>query len=1094
MGAILSRLREQICSPVQAFFLDIPNLIDSAWHHVEYALSAECAYTPGPNPTITTRSIWGKPHFWFFAVTVFFVSYGPTWDALCAIAPQPVTSFLRQALGVIVVLASLVVGAFLASKTAALIRRRYERVARDQQQAPVVQAPPCRRDITACRRVLTKAVIYFGLLILIGAGVWAGAYLYMPSDDLCGVRDGNVIAFARFAMCIAAIIAFGCIASSPRASVKRTLVAQGAILALVALIQWFGLVPLIERLELTAAPVREASDLPYRHIFEAWAPCIVAVLALAPCIARCIFRRVPDDERERFRRLLAGEELFVRPQDPELSGRRIGYALIYGPAYHPLHLLLFPSLVALVVAAKWLYLAVVLAGFFSFLLLVWGNVSSRWQQLNIYIERWFLRGTPLLVSLVVIVVAILRVAQFDYVSTILDAAPFGFVFGLVLMNYVLFWLVEYWTSRAAAAQLLRVLAPDTAIADEVRIAYAPSFHAPDVPAYEEVEVHRDGRYLMSHSTGRFVAVGTVGKLDPQPQAAASAGNPVTAFHGYYLMELFSRLGERTGPERERNQNHEFVLDIVRRTAVYFFWMNFLLFVVTAAFVICFLRQNLPFNAIDPVITVRAAPSPPEQLVDLASLLTQNAQKPENPVRPAIVVVGSGGGTRAALYTASVLNGLHRLGVDGDIVLVSGVSGGGAALAYYAANRDALTAQAPSAAPGPCPGDAWTCFTKDVTEPFIEDVLNGGTEWRLFGTTPLSTLLAESFARRLPSLQSRFGSIKQPALILNATMISHPDAESQVLERTIDKSPTCDEAERTYKPMGGGRLIFTNVRDVKAFPNREDKLENPIPDVRLPYRIVQDADAALAIPAAVNANFPPVFPSVRIRFDGKGPNGCQYLSYYASDGGAEENLGLISALYALESALAKVSEGAARPIHVVIAEASAVTYDYSQDRGLSAALGGSTERLTGGLTNELIDRVRQKLHDPSGEKKSIQFHYLDLPLAFRARGGFGTHWMYAKEYHLNDPRPRAIPFYNSLPLAWLRPGKATVDRNDLEALWRALHDPRTPFCKADLSQEKSDARKVQEWICGSSTPDSMGRDVHMEEWQKLVTAMQPYQTP
>src|SRR5262249_53740125 len=155
------------------------------------------------------------------------------------------------------------------------------------------------------------------------------------------------------------------------------------------------------------------------------------------------------------------------------------------------------------------------------------------------------------------------------------------------------------------------------------------------------------------------------------------------------------------------------------------------------------------------------------------------------------------------------------------------------------------------------------------------------------------------------------------------------------------SETCDEAERTYKLMGGGRLIFTNVRNTDAFPHGSDKKENAIPDVRLPYRIVQDVNAPLATAASVNANFPPVFPSVRIRFEGTGPNGCRYLSYYATDGGAEENLGLISALYALESALAQVPEGAARPIHVVIAEASAVTYDYSQDRGLSAALGTST---------------------------------------------------------------------------------------------------------------------------------------------------------
>jgi hypothetical protein len=37
-------------------------------------------------------------------------------------------------------------------------------------------------------------------------------------------------------------------------------------------------------------------------------------------------------------------------------------------------------------------------------------------------------------------------------------------------------------------------------------------------------------------------------------------------------------------------------------------------------------------------------------------------------RPAIVVIGSGGGTRAALYTSHVLQGLHGIGAGEDIVL------------------------------------------------------------------------------------------------------------------------------------------------------------------------------------------------------------------------------------------------------------------------------------------------------------------------------------------------------------------------------------------------------------------------------------------
>jgi hypothetical protein len=61
-----------------------------------------------------------------------------------------------------------------------------------------------------------------------------------------------------------------------------------------------------------------------------------------------------------------------------------------------------------------------------------------------------MRGAPLIVSVLVIVLAILRVLQFDYISTILDALPFGTIFGMVVMTYMLFWFVEYWMNRVLA--------------------------------------------------------------------------------------------------------------------------------------------------------------------------------------------------------------------------------------------------------------------------------------------------------------------------------------------------------------------------------------------------------------------------------------------------------------------------------------------------------------------------------------------------------------------------------------------------------------------------------------------------------------------
>ena len=57
----------------------------------------------------------------------------------------------------------------------------------------------------------------------------------------------------------------------------------------------------------------------------------------------------------------------------------------------------------------------------------------------------------------VIVMAALRVFKVDYVTTIIDSAPFGVLFGVVVMSYVLSWLIEYWLNRVVGVELLQLL-------------------------------------------------------------------------------------------------------------------------------------------------------------------------------------------------------------------------------------------------------------------------------------------------------------------------------------------------------------------------------------------------------------------------------------------------------------------------------------------------------------------------------------------------------------------------------------------------------------------------------------------------------------
>ena len=221
--------------------------------------------------------------------------------------------------------------------------------------------------------------------------------------------------------------------------------------------------------------------------------------------------------------------------------------------------------------------------------------------------------------------------------------------------------------------------------------------------------------------------------------------------------------------------------------------------------------------------------------------------------------------------------------------------------------------------------------------------------------------------------------------------------------------SCNEAHMPYALLGGGRLIFTNLLDRSAFPPSgavpaaDTRLY--IPDVRLPYVVVQDTSVSMAAAATLNSNFPPVFTNARVDVPSETPDPqCPMRSYYVTDGGATENLGLLSALYALRAALEKLQPGEIPEIHIVTVEASATAYDYTPDRGINAATGGSKERLTGGLTQELLDAVQRLATKGPKGALSLQIHHLALPLAFRSRGGFGLTGCSPTPLSLRIPAP------------------------------------------------------------------------------------------
>jgi len=459
------------------------------------------------------------------------------------------------------------------------------------------------------------------------------------------------------------------------------------------------------------------------------------------------------------------------------------------------------------------------------------------------------------------------------------------------------------------------------------------------------------------------------------------------------------------------------------------------------------------------------------------------------------VAASGGGTRAAVYTAVALEGMAQIDRARDVVLLSGVSGGGVSAAVFASRFAALRAANPRDESVQHPGP-WMKYVATVSQPFIQDVLEGTGELRIAGSSSLGVLLQESLERRAfaPEMTDvdTFAKLKEPALILNSAISGHPYSDSELLEgRVAAPGQSCASQSRPYANLAGGRLIFTNLDNLSGFPEPA----TDVPDMWLPYRIVNDGGVRLAAASALTANFPPVFSNARVRLITRKNVECNAQSYFVTDGGATENLGLVSALFALRGTLTQLPVTAQlTDIHVLAFEASAIGYDYRDDRGVGAATGGSKERINAGLTQSLMKEIGALLA-PHGA--ALRVHYLPLPVAFRSRGGFGTHWMFARNIRVTNPLPAAAPSWRD-SFDESVTDYVDLDRHEVIATWRALFDPREPICaraekyvrdpKTAPPAWTPNVQVVTRWICGHddrrATPPLLP-DYQVEAWGNVV---------
>lgn len=1029
-------------SILAALFLDLPFLVDSFWRKAEYEANRNHDYRVGPGgATIAPRPLYRSAHFAWLLLVIVFVGYGPTHAPLCQIGGNALPRTLYAGLSLVAAAASL---ALLGPFRRALFVRARER-------------------LRSCEASKLRAGTLWAVLcaFTLGMAIMAVGTTYQlakiaAQSELCLSGGWSWRSIALLAAVGTAIgIAFF---ASRRARPTRFWLRHQPLLV-VALVAFVWIV-------LAEPTAREADGLPYRHAYALIAAAMFAIALATDAFATGLLSSPAKRLKADFTAALRRSELFVQRQDPDLSVHRVWHALVNGALYQPLMLALLPSLVAIAVPDRYLYGSAAAALAFSVLLLAWGSISTRWQQMVLYVRRWFLTGTPFFLSLIVVGLAGARLLGNQYVATVLAAAPFGAIFMWILMIYGLLWLFEYVVNQALGVRLLSLLSPDSNI--------GPGYVPYEPEQLVDPKVSPRDRFLSMHGAGRFAIVGH--RTRPEGDAAV--------FHTYGYTELFAALASK-GPLLEgalgqpglARRLEDGAREIERRSRLYFNIVNAALLLIFAVLAI-YARYHDRQHTTAAVVEAEVARDKTGNF-DLAEALAQRARAG----RPALVIAASGGGTRAALYTASALQGLAELGVLDDAVLLSGVSGGGVALAHYATQRDRL--------PGGTAFDreAWKAFKQRVSQPFIQDVIEGAMEWRLVGATPLSALLVESFGRRLDAGEpTAMGSIGELGLILNTSITGHPAGDSRILSRAI-QFPSGGRAEcAPYAYLSGARLAFTNVRAQDAFPRPHG---SSLPDVGFPFVLIDDPTVRVAAAAALNANFPPVFPNARVDLIDRAWQVCDgRRSYYVTDGGATENLGLISALYALRSALASWPQDTPLPeIHVIALEASAVDFDYTQDRGLGAATGGSKERLAGGLTQALLGELESDMQrlGSGGQASPLSLHYLPMPLALRTRGGIGTHWMLAHDILVTNPR-RATPVGVLARTLAIGPGatdRVRITDEELFHLLNAMHSVQAPLC-TNVESLRGDAGKVAQWICGSEQAGN--EDLHVLAWRQLVDAL------
>jgi len=839
-----------------------------------------------------------------------------------------------------------------------------------------------------------------------------------------------------------------------------------------------------------------------REMYAHWYACVAALLLVAarfgpPFLGWVLFRKFRSrfQQDPAFAGLLRQADIFEIPRRPEFPIGSIVRNLFTTPWSNGVVLVFIPAVFVL-----WQQDRQGLKWTFFWTVLVWGfvlAVMTLYPRLNTVLtwyKRIFFHGGPLLVSLGVILLAAIRITDQPYVTTLIEGDK-ATLRNIILSAYVLFWPFEYWINHGLCEHLLALFGPHGTVRTTY-VAYATN------PAVVETGVDPNNRCLQVHAGTRFVTVGL--PLGPEwteirerlPKAEFPktrfhvfwrSGSPKNFWQFYEKMDLFDRIATvaranylKHNPDKGFHDVEAFgdhprfdLKDLRRAILAYYVFVNAL----AVALLALFFGYEYSVEKPPAVVTIEKTNDGNTNLGELifnppqagpARGLPGDSKSPAQPNakpsgsdgrRKVLLVAASGGGSRAALYTSSLLHGLHRLGLDGDIQLVSGVSGGSAALGYFAAHRKTLIQDKPD-------GDEWRCFHQAMAYPYITDVLSGAMELRVLKGLPLAQFLAESLCREYRLRPIDYENLGDCGIgvILNATL----DGEFEVNPRSGQPNPWefRFKVDRATAYNGGSRVVFTNLVGTNLFPPMDEL--TAVKSEFLRFATVRSQTTKLAEAAALSANFPPFFPNAAV-------DSAQSRRYWVSDGGVVENRGLISLLFALKDTLEhevqrRQKEGNNKKddlpeIHVIVADATAVSLDYSQDHGWNAIL-SAAEKVSYQLAGELRRGIGDSIKALYGDSKSIHIHYLVMPTLFCSRGGIGTNWMVPDSVtlrHIDSQRSN-----DSLVLS----------KESLLHLLIDLHRDQPPDFACYATGERKNVETAWQWI----GEDPFSR--HAEAWQCL----------